>query len=122
MLIDDEAAAAENAVPILGVTPATLRAALDGLPTAAAGYAAACLYKGEAGEVFLAPRETGALAAVLVGTGEGAGHEPFATGKLAPLLPPGDYELAGGFDDLALCHARVRARRLQIHALPQGDP
>ena len=102
MLIDDEPAAGEAAVPILGVTPATLSAALDGLPAAAVGYAAACRYKGDAGEVFLAPGQTGALAAVLVGTGEGSTREPFATGKLASLLPPGDYGLAGGFDDLAL--------------------
>ena len=100
MLIDDETAA--GAVPILGVTPATLAAALAGLPAAAAGFAAACRYKGDVGEVFLAPGETGALIAVLVGTGEGRGHEPFATGKLASLLPPGDYALAGGFADPTL--------------------
>ena len=102
MLIDDEAGADTGAVPILGVTPATLSTALGGLPAVAAGYAAACRYKGDVGEVFLAPGDTGPLAAVLVGTGEGAAREPFATGKLASLLPPGDYALAGGFDDLAI--------------------
>ena len=102
MLIDDEAAAGEGAVPILGVTPVTLSAALERLPAAASGYAAACRYKGDAGEVFLAPGERGALAAVFLGTGEGGAREPFATGKLASLLPPGDYALAGGFDDLTL--------------------
>ena len=102
MLIEDEAGAGDGALPILGVTPKTLAAVLGGLPAAAAAYATACRYKGEAGEVFLAPRETGALAAVLLGTGEGRAHEPFASGRLAPQLPPGDYRLAGGFDDLAL--------------------
>ena len=99
MLIDQGEEASEGVVGIHGVTPKTLAAALAALPPAAAGYAAACRYKGDVGEVFLAPGETGVLAAVLVGVGEGRGHEPFATGKLAALLPPGAYALASGFDD-----------------------
>jgi leucyl aminopeptidase len=88
MLIDDEDAADEALVPVFGVTPKTLSTTLEKLPAVAAGYAAACRYKGEASEVFLAPGEAGALAAVLVGTGEGRTYEPFATGRLAGAVPP----------------------------------
>ncbi len=103
MLIDHDATGpAGDAVPIFGVTPNTVASALAGVSAVAAGYAGACRFKGEVGDVFLAPGETGALAAVLVGTGEGASREPFATGKLPSRLPPGDYALADGFDNRAL--------------------
>ena len=65
----------------------------------AACYAAASGYRAEPGEICLAPDETGALAGVLLGVGQGAARDPFMAGKLARPLPAGTYALAGGFDD-----------------------
>ena len=94
--------AAGDAIAVHGVTPATLPAVLASLPRVATGFAATCRYKGDPGEVFLAPGEAGALAGVLVGVGEGRHHDPFAAGKLARMLPDGDYALAGGFPEPVL--------------------
>ena len=89
----------EHDVPVHGVTPGTLDAVVATLPRVAAGYAAASGYKAEPGEVFLAPDETGALAGVLLGVGQGPAKDRFIAGKLARLLPEGTYALASGFDD-----------------------
>ena len=69
------------------------------LPGVAAGYAAACRYKGEPGDVFLAPGEDGALSAVLLGRRRGPrAMSPSPPESLPSFLPDGTYALASGFD------------------------
>ncbi len=101
MLVDRAERHGET-IAIHGVTPKTLEAIVASLPRIAAGYLAACGYKGEPGEVFLAPGEDGKIVGVLIGVGEGRARDPFVTGKLAGALPAGTYALAGGFEDGAL--------------------
>lgn len=56
------------------------------------------------GQHLVLPSSTGAIAAVLLGVdgAEARRRDPFAPGRLAALLPAGDYALAGEIDDPAL--------------------
>ncbi|HWT29478.1 MAG TPA: leucyl aminopeptidase family protein [Propylenella sp.] len=90
-------------VPIHAVRAEELDAALQGLPEAERRFASAQNFKAEAGTHVLLPDETGRLGRVLFGLGGAdAGASPLLLGKLAAVLPNGDYRLAGGVDDAAL--------------------
>ena len=86
-------------IPIHAVTAATLDGALQALGETAAAYAAACVFKAEAGRILLVPAPDGSLAGVLFGTAEGRRRDRSAAGRLATALPAGEYRLADGFDD-----------------------
>jgi len=65
-------------------------ASLAGLPPAAAAWAKAAGFGGEAGRTLLVPDENGALAGALFGPGEGT----LSLGALARSLPEGDWHFA----------------------------
>ncbi len=94
-------------ITVHGLTPATLAGFLEAMDPPVdqlcRGYATACGFKAEPGQVLLVPGPTGALTRVLFGLeppGSRA-RDPFAAGKLANALPAGIYRLAG-FDDPTL--------------------
>ena len=103
MLLDQRAGSVDvaSAIPIYGVTAATLEAALATFGPTAEAYALACAFKGDIGQVLLAPAQSGALAGVLIGVepDDAPHHDPFLAGKLATALPAGRYRLADGFRD-----------------------
>jgi leucyl aminopeptidase len=79
------------AKPVTAVTPSALD---DGsLPAETAAWAAAAGFRAEAGTVLAIPGEGGAVAGVLFGLGSDPGEVPFIAGKLARLLPPGDWAI-----------------------------
>lgn len=92
-------------IAIYGVTAQSLPERLAALPPAAAAYARTCGFKGEEGQVLLAPGPDGAIAAVLFGIAgtDAPDADLMQPGKLATVLPPGEYRLADGFErpDLA---------------------
>lgn len=90
--------AAPRAIPVHGVTPATLEVRLTTLGAMAASFATASGFSGKPGQHLLVPGE-GGIAAVLFGLAEDAG--PLAPGKLPTLLPAGTYMFGEGFDDKA---------------------
>ena len=96
-----ETATPESPIPIYGVTAQTLAATLEAFGTAAVTYAAACGFKGKAGQMLLVPAVDGAIAGVLFGVeAADAKHtDALLAGKLATLLPAGTYALAEGFAD-----------------------
>jgi leucyl aminopeptidase len=66
-----------------------------GLPAEARRWAEAAGFKGEAGSLLLVPGRDGDLGGALYGLGEKDGFfAPLATGKLARLLPEGDWHFA----------------------------
>jgi leucyl aminopeptidase len=77
--------------PVNAITPAALD---DGtLPVEAASWAAAAGFKAEAGAVLAVPGENATVSEVLFGLGADPGETPFIAGKLAKLLPPGDWSI-----------------------------
>ena len=85
-----------NAIPVWFVTKETWPAIRDGLPASAAAFAAASGFEPGAGKHLLAPGADGGIACVLFGL-EAAGarfSDPLLPGKLATLLPAGDYRFA----------------------------
>ncbi|MCW5714732.1 MAG: leucyl aminopeptidase family protein [Bauldia sp.] len=97
-------APADGAVPVEGVTPDGLEAALANLSADARAFVAAAGFTAARGTIALVPGPGGVLARVLFGLGGGEGNErtAFLPARLAALLPPGDYRLAGGFPDPAM--------------------
>ena len=70
------------------------------LPEAARAFALATGFDAKAGQIALLPSPEGALACVLFGAGDAA-SVPFAFGRLATALPPGDYRFQEAPDDPA---------------------
>ncbi|MGV8841172.1 MAG: leucyl aminopeptidase family protein [Bauldia sp.] len=97
-------APAKGAVPVEGVTPDGLEAALGALSADGRAFVAAAGFTAARGSLALVPGPGGKLARVLFGLGADAGNDraAFIPARLAGGLPPGDYRLAGGFPDPAM--------------------
>jgi leucyl aminopeptidase len=63
----------------------------DGAPVNAASWAAASGFSGKRGSLCLVPSPQGGIACALYGLGDGG--EPMEAGRLARLLPPGDWRI-----------------------------
>ncbi|MEJ1159565.1 leucyl aminopeptidase family protein [Prosthecomicrobium sp. N25] len=82
------------------VSTAELPALLDGLAPEAAAFARATGFDAAAGSHAILPERSGGIAAVLFGTGKpGDPTDPMMPGKLATLLPAGDYRFEGDLPD-----------------------
>lgn len=77
--------------PVTAVTPADLDGAT--LPPDVVAWAKAAGFKAESGAVLAVPGEGGIVSRVLFGLGSDPAEQPFLTGKLAKLLPPGDWSI-----------------------------
>lgn len=77
--------------PVTAVTPADLDGAT--LPPDVVVWAKAAGFKAESGSVLAVPGEGGTVSRVLFGLGSDPAEQPFLTGKLAKLLPPGDWSI-----------------------------
>jgi len=89
-------------VPVRGVVASDLAGLVASLDRPSAAWVAANDFSAAAGTVLPIPGPDGALASVLFGLGE-PNTDPRSAllpGLLAKLLPPGDYRLDSGFDDL----------------------
>ncbi len=95
--------ASTAAVPVHVVSIGSWPALQEQLSPANRSFALAQGFAARAGQHCLLPNPQGALAAVLLGI-DAAGRrpDPFAAGRLAALLPAGDYVLAGEISDPAL--------------------
>ena len=108
--------ASNAAIPVWFVTKETWPAIRDGLPASAAAFAAASGFEPGAGKHLLAPRADGGLECVLFGleAADAKFRDPVLPGKLATLLPAGDYccanTPAGGLAAAALGFALSRYR------------
>jgi leucyl aminopeptidase len=114
------AEASAEAVPIDLVAAEELEAALTGLGERGARFVRAQNFKAEAGRHVLVPAEDGSLGRVLFGLGKGE-RDPLLPGKLATLLPPGDYALAGAPADaeLAALAFALNAYRFERYRKPK---
>ncbi len=85
-----------SATPIWFVTAQTWPGVRAALPAAAAAFASACAFEPAAGKHLLLPSAEGALCGILFGLeAEGARFtDPLLAGRLASLLPEGDYRFA----------------------------
>ena len=113
-------------IPVLAVSAVALEAALDSAGPLARSYAEACGFKAEPGQILLAPGEDGAIARVLFGVepADARQRDKFLAGRLATMLPPGDYALAEGFADpflaaLAFERSAYRFTRFRGNEAPQ---
>ncbi|MCO5090264.1 M17 family metallopeptidase [Bosea sp. (in: a-proteobacteria)] len=95
--------ASAAAIPVHVVSASGWPALQERLPTAQRGFALAQGFTARAGQHALLPDAEGALAAVLLGIDAAARRpDPFAPGRLAALLPAGDYALSGEIGDCGL--------------------
>ncbi len=100
-------AARRRAVPIWFVAKNNLRDVLAGLPKCASAFAVANGFEPTAGRHLVLPGDDGAVACVLFGIEpqDAKFIDPLLAGKLATVLPEGDYCFAnathGGADGLA---------------------
>jgi leucyl aminopeptidase len=78
-------------LPIFAVTPAQLKTGM--VDPVALDWAKTAGYKGETGTVLLVPSEGGALGGALFGLGNNPSETPYLTGRLARLLPAGDWHI-----------------------------
>ncbi|WP_306227969.1 leucyl aminopeptidase family protein [Bosea beijingensis] len=91
------------AIPVHVVSAATWPALQDQLSPANRSFALTQGFAARAGQHCLLPDAQGALVAVLLGIdASGRRPDPFAAGRLAALLPAGDYALSGEIGDPAL--------------------
>lgn len=99
-----QAASAPAAIPVQCVSKAGLSELLDGLAPLARRFAQAQGFAAAPGQHILLPDEAGAVAAVLLGVeaADARRRDPFAPGRLAALLPAGDYVLTGEIGDPGL--------------------
>lgn len=99
-----QAASAPAAIPVQCVSKAGLSELLDELAPLARRFAQAQGFAASPGQHVLLPDEAGAVAAVLLGVeaADARRRDPFAPGRLAALLPAGDYVLAGEIGDPGL--------------------
>ncbi|MDP3407369.1 M17 family metallopeptidase [Bosea sp. (in: a-proteobacteria)] len=115
-------AASPAAIPVHCVTKAGLPVVLAGLPLEARRFAEAQGFTAGPGQHVVLPDASGAVAAVLLGV-EGADarrRDPFAPGRLAALLPAGDYVLSGemGDPDLAALGWLLQGYRFERYRKP----
>jgi leucyl aminopeptidase len=96
--------ASSTAIPVHCVTKPGLPALLAELAPAGRRFAEAQGFAGKPGQHLVLPDASGAVAAVLLGVeaADARRRDPFAPGRLASLLPAGDYALQGETGDLAL--------------------
>lgn len=89
--------ASPAAIPVHCVTKAGLRELLAELAPEARRFAEAQAFAAQPGQHLVLPDASGAVAAVLLGVeaADARRRDPFAPGRLAALLPAGDYALAG---------------------------
>ncbi len=85
------APAGASTKPVTGVTPADLEGGTL-LPEIIA-WAKAAGFRADAGSVLAVPGEGGSVSRILFGLGSDPAEQPFLTGKLAKLLPPGDWSI-----------------------------
>src|SRR3954466_7679119 len=94
-----DADAARGAVPITACRASAVDAVLGALPLRQAGWAKANNFKAESGRALACPDGQGGIEQVLFGLGSDEPGDPFLPGKLARLLPQGNYRFAGGVED-----------------------
>ena len=78
-------------LPIFAVTPAQLETGM--VDPLALDWAKKAGYKGEAGTLLLIPSADGHLGGALFGLGKNPSDTPYITGRLARLLPAGDWHI-----------------------------
>ena len=78
-------------LPIFAVTPAQLETGI--VDPLAYDWAKKAGYKGDSGSLLLLPSEDGQLGGALFGLGKNPSDTPFLTGRLARLLPAGDWHV-----------------------------
>lgn len=93
------ASAREGGLPLWAVTNGDLSG--QGLHKTALAFAAAAGFDASKGKLLLLPDDRGRLAGALFGMGTAATRHPFAAGKLARLLPAGDWNIACSPDPAA---------------------
>ena len=100
--------ASATVVPIHAVSAETWPELQGRLSPAGRSFALAQGFAARPGQHCLLPDPQGALAAVLLGVDIAARRQDrFAPGRLAALLPAGDYTLEGEIDDPALAWEAV---------------
>ena len=104
LIVQASSPQASPAIPVHCVSKAGLAALLAGLAPLARRFAEAQGFSASVGQHLLLPDEGGGIAAVLLGVeaADARRRDPFAPGRLAALLPPGDYVLAGEIGDPGL--------------------
>jgi leucyl aminopeptidase len=97
-------AASSAAIPVHVVSKTGWPTLLTELGEEGRRFAQAQGFTGRSGQYLILPDAAGAIAAVLLGveTAQARRRDPFAPGRLAGLLPAGDYALTGEIDDLGL--------------------
>ncbi|MCW5680827.1 MAG: leucyl aminopeptidase family protein [Xanthobacteraceae bacterium] len=90
------AASSSNAKPVWCVDDASWKKVEAGLPAAARAFAKAAGFQAEAGRHLLLPDAKGEIAGCLFGLGktDAKDRDPFLAGKLANVLPGGDWTFA----------------------------
>jgi leucyl aminopeptidase len=78
-------------LPIFAVTPAHMETGM--VDPVAYEWAKKAGYKGDTGSLLLVPGEDGQLAGALFGLGKNPSDAPYLTGRLARLLPAGDWHV-----------------------------
>jgi leucyl aminopeptidase len=97
-------ASSPAAVPVHVVSKPGWPALLESLPEFGGKFAQAQGFAARPGQFLLLPDTQGGIASALLGV-EPPGarrRDPFAPGRLAALLPAGDYALGGEIDDPGL--------------------
>lgn len=96
--------AAPAATPVHCVAKVDLPALLERIGPEARRFAEAHGFAAKPGQHVVLPDAAGAIAAVLLGveSGDARRRDPFAPGRLASVLPAGDYALRGEIGDPAL--------------------
>ena len=110
------------AVPVWFVHTGNWAQVRDQLGAAAQRFAATAGFEPKPGQSLLLPGADGALAGALFGLepADRPEKDRFLPGRLPGLLPAGTYRFANARARYAARSARLRARLLQVHALPQG--
>jgi leucyl aminopeptidase len=99
-----ETAPAAAAIPITFATKATWEAIKGALPAEARQFAEANAFAAKPGKCLILPAPDGAIAQVIFGLEDESAkaREPFRTGALPGLLPPGTYRFANAPHDARL--------------------
>lgn len=92
--------APKTAKPIYAITPDDLENQTH-LPPHIAAFAASAGFRADAGAFLLCPSEGGQLEAAVFGLGTNPAETPFVSGRLARLLPEGDWRFAYHAGDIA---------------------
>jgi leucyl aminopeptidase len=116
-------ASAPAAIPIYVVSKTGWPALAERLAPEAGRFASAQGFAARPGQHLVLPDASGALAAVLLGVEPASARrrDPFAPGRLAALLPEGDYRLEGEIDDFGLAALGwlLQAYRFERYRKPQ---